>query len=122
MTDYADVIEALTGENPTVTELRRLLSEAADEVARAREKIAELEEKVANCPGCERLIRAIGRAAGDQEMYYGTCPPPWRNDGTCPRTAMEPMPDDGSLEAVRVCTQCWRDYKDKKRKRKFKEV
>jgi len=119
MTDYAE--ETSMGESPSVTKLRRLLKEAAEEITVARERIAQLEAKVANCPSCERLIRAIARAAAGYKMDFRTCPPPWRKEEVCPRTAGDQVLDDGTPAALEVCVQCWRDYKDKKRKRKYRE-
>ena len=84
MTDYAE--EAPMGESPSVTKLRRLLKEAAEEITVARERIAQLEA-----------------------------------EEVCPRTAGDQVLDDGTPAALEVCVQCWRDYKDKKRKRKYRE-
>ena len=44
--DHAALVEALTGENPLVANLRRLLREAAAAVAERDARIAELEAEV----------------------------------------------------------------------------
>ena len=84
---------------------------------------------MSDCPKCEKLVRELGRMAYSD---IDSCPPTWRKvfargtGAACPESYAENVyldthPDDDmpAHQGIAVCIQCWRDWVNGKRRKRY---